>query len=531
MKKLIKSSLVLAFYTGAQAVSAQNNVTTAQSAVQAGQFPYFTTSGSPVVGGSQIWQTSIYTTGFGTSTPARAWEFSTPSVSNGLRISQTATGYCPLDLNNATTGGHLYQLLSTGASSGKTTYAEGAGNFGIYDYTAAGNVEAGGAASNAFYRFFISSSGNIGIGNVLPSAKLTVTTSGSNSGLNISNTTNNSVFSIAADGSTLIYSNTSTNTPPLTVQNGGVNLFQVASTGATTINGALSATGIINSANAFTTGPAGNSNYAQVKCDGTNTTIDQFGTAAGGILLSYLTGKDVNICTNIGNGNGTGMGSNGNGGFVNTGFNVNIGGAWPQSSAVALNIRSHGTTALNIQTPTNAPIFNIGSDGSTLISSSSSTNSPLKITNSTMTSGSTYAQTPFEVTAGGQVFIGTQRPNSSNPEVGALLSVSGNVVVGNAAGNAGIYINQINWADFVFEKDYKLMPLIEVENFYKENHHLPNVPTTKEIKEKGNNLGQTDAILLQKIEENTLYIVQLKKQLEAQQKLIEELVKKLANKK
>jgi len=62
------------------------------------------------------------------------------------------------------------------------------------------------------------------------------------------------------------------------------------------------------------------------------------------------------------------------------------------------------------------------------------------------------------------------------------------------------------------------MPLNEVEKFYKETHHLPNVPSAKEMKQNGNNLGETDAILLQKVEELTLYIVELKKEVEALKK-------------
>jgi hypothetical protein len=135
--------------------------------------------------------------------------------------------------------------------------------------------------------------------------------------------------------------------------------------------------------------------------------------------------------------------------------------------------------------------------------------------------------TPYK----GQVIIGqkTQDANAGNHNT-ALLEVNGDVVVG-ANGSANLWLSQTNWADFVFDENYKLMPLNEVENFYKENHHLPSVPTTKEVQANGNNLGQTDAVLLQKIEENTLYIVELKKQLDLQEKLIEELSKKLQEKK
>ncbi len=101
----------------------------------------------------------------------------------------------------------------------------------------------------------------------------------------------------------------------------------------------------------------------------------------------------------------------------------------------------------------------------------------------------------------------------------ALLMVNGKAVA------KSFYVTNLNWSDFVFDSDYKLMNPYEVENYYKKNHHLPGVPSAKEIKEKGNNLGETDAILLQKIEENTMYIVDITKKLEAQQKEIEKVKK------
>ena len=78
-----------------------------------------------------------------------------------------------------------------------------------------------------------------------------------------------------------------------------------------------------------------------------------------------------------------------------------------------------------------------------------------------------------------------------------------------------------NWPDFVFEKDYSLMNLSETEAFIKENKHLPEIPSAKEIEENGLNLGEMQAKLLQKIEELTLHAIE-------QQKLIEELQKRLS---
>jgi len=74
------------------------------------------------------------------------------------------------------------------------------------------------------------------------------------------------------------------------------------------------------------------------------------------------------------------------------------------------------------------------------------------------------------------------------------------------------------WADFVFEPNYDLRSLNEVHNYIKEHKHLPDLPTEQHVKEKGIDLAQMNAILLQKIEELTLYTIE-------QQKRIEELEK------
>lgn len=65
-----------------------------------------------------------------------------------------------------------------------------------------------------------------------------------------------------------------------------------------------------------------------------------------------------------------------------------------------------------------------------------------------------------------------------------------------------------DWADFVFEDDYKLMPLNEVKSFIEDNDHLPNVPSADEMVESGLDVLESDAILLRKIEEAYLYILQ-----------------------
>jgi hypothetical protein len=69
------------------------------------------------------------------------------------------------------------------------------------------------------------------------------------------------------------------------------------------------------------------------------------------------------------------------------------------------------------------------------------------------------------------------------------------------------------WPDYVFNKDYKLPSLNELEQFIAQNQHLPNVPSAAEVEANGVELGEMNALLLQKVEELTLYILDLQKQI------------------
>jgi hypothetical protein len=113
----------------------------------------------------------------------------------------------------------------------------------------------------------------------------------------------------------------------------------------------------------------------------------------------------------------------------------------------------------------------------------------------------------------GKLIVGNPLLSTSPHFNSAKFSVKGKIV------GMEVVVTQQYWSDFVFDKSYKLRPLTEVESFYNANHHLPEVPSAAEIAENGNDLGKTDAILLQKIEELTLYIVK-------QEKRIQELEKK-----
>ncbi len=78
-----------------------------------------------------------------------------------------------------------------------------------------------------------------------------------------------------------------------------------------------------------------------------------------------------------------------------------------------------------------------------------------------------------------------------------------------------------NWADFVFNKDYDLPTLQEVEKHIKEKGHLKNIPNAKEVKKDGFYLAEMNAKLLQKVEELTLYTINQEKELQDQKRINE----------
>lgn len=75
-----------------------------------------------------------------------------------------------------------------------------------------------------------------------------------------------------------------------------------------------------------------------------------------------------------------------------------------------------------------------------------------------------------------------------------------------------------NWPDYVFENDYELMPLNQLEKIIKKNKHLPDFPTEIQIKNEGITVGNISKILTKKVEELTLYIIELNKRIEKLEK-------------
>ena len=107
------------------------------------------------------------------------------------------------------------------------------------------------------------------------------------------------------------------------------------------------------------------------------------------------------------------------------------------------------------------------------------------------------------VAANGNVRIGTGTMTPTK-----ALEVNGTIR------SKEVIVEVANWSDFVLDNNYNLMSLKDTERFIKQNGHLPNIPSAAEVEKEGIQLGEMNALLLQKVEELTLYIIELQNQID-----------------
>ncbi len=131
---------------------------------------------------------------------------------------------------------------------------------------------------------------------------------------------------------------------------------------------------------------------------------------------------------------------------------------------------------------------------------------------------------------GGNVFIGDATNFNSAHRLGVdgNAVITGNVRIGTTVTPSGyklavdgkaicteLLVRLVpNWPDYVFNKNYKLPGLNEVEDFINKYNHLPGIPAAKDLETNGLNIGEMQKLQMEKIEELTLYIIELKKEIE-----------------
>jgi hypothetical protein len=132
--------------------------------------------------------------------------------------------------------------------------------------------------------------------------------------------------------------------------------------------------------------------------------------------------------------------------------------------------------------------------------------------------------------SGGNLYIGDDAPLMANPArlgVNGNAFLTGNLQIGTRATPAGyklsvdgkvicteVLVKSSAWPDYVFSDNYPLMPISLLDRFIRKNKHLPGISVAKQIEKGGLSLGEMQRLQMEKIEELTLYVIQLKKEMD-----------------
>lgn len=366
-------------------------------------------------------------------------------------------------------------------------------------------------------RLYIKNNGDIGMGTSLPAAALHVVP-GLADGLVIGPETGTPDFIVDAlgrggfnvsDPNAMLHVNAESGNDALRVQVGGLTKLYVNSNGGVSVGGSstppLNGLYVSGNTGMGTASPAVRLHLSGtdevLRLDGTNPYMQFFSSSTA---KSYIqsTGNDFKLGTVATNSSGKVQFTAGSSTVMTltSSGRVGVGTTSPSSTFhVKVNgeaMRVEGTDAfIQFYSGTTAKAF-IQRTGNDIKLGTSTGNTTGRVIFGTAGGGD-----QLWLLADGRVSIGT-----SAAATGYKLSVDGKVMC------EELRVEMSPWADYVFHEDYKLRPLAEVESFIHANKHLPGVPSAEEIESAGLDVGQLQATMMEKIEELTLYVIDLQKQ-------------------
>ncbi len=531
MKKIIVTSIILLLFASNNLIFGQSRpVKTEASSITVGYLNKFSTlnsGGYDWVNNSQIYDNGT-NVGIGTTSPAEKLEINGNLKAAILRMTGNHFIFHSNDavINWGGGSGSLYFRSLTTMGTYTTGYHDLAiikydGSFGIGTssptsilHTVASGAKTAAYTGNLLTNTTTSSTASIAkIGLDVESTGSWTGTSATNTGLVVNATGGTTNYAAIFSGGNVGIGNSS---PASLLSIGSSSQFQVNSSGAIS-----AATGITSSGNI--TFSALTANKVLLTTTGGQLTTGRVSVAQGGTGDSTLTG--------ILKGNGTSAitaitgttnyipkwsstsAISGASLIFDDGTNVGIGTASPSSK-----LEINGQIKITGGTPGINKVLTSDANGLASWSSISTAGG--------VTSSCTTVNCIPKMTSGTNIGCSQIFDDGTKVGIGTTVIPSNCKLGVNGTVKAKEFICTLDgWSDFVFENNYKLTPLSEVEQYINKNKHLPDIPSTDEVVTNGVAVGQTEALLLKKIEELTLYVIDLNKKNEELQKKMEQLEK------